>query len=125
VRPMVADSYEVSSDKKTYTIKLREGLKFHDDSPVTAEDVVASIKRWCKISGGGQETFKHIDDVTADGESTVVIKLKDVFTPLISNLADTKQSLIVIPAKVAEAAGDKPLNDDQIIGTGPYQFEKW
>lgn len=124
-RPMVADKYEVSSDKKTYSIELRSGLKFHDGAPVTAEDVVASIKRWGKISGGGQATFKHIDSVTAKGETTVEIKLKNVFTPLIANLADNKQALIVIPAKVAEAAGEKPLEDDQVIGTGPYTFVKW
>lgn len=125
VRPMLADGYDVSSDKKTYTIELRKGLKFHDGSPVTADDAVASIKRWGVISGGGQETFKHIDEVEADGETTVVITLKDVFNPLIANLADTKQSLIVIPAKAAEAAGEKPLEDEHLIGTGPYSFVKW
>lgn len=124
-RPMVADGFEMSDDKKKYTIKLRKGLKFHDGTPVTADDVVASIKRWGAISGGGQETLKHIDQITASGDTTVEITLKNVFTPLIANLADPKQSLIVIPAKIAEAAGKKPLEDDQLVGTGPYKFEKW
>lgn len=124
-RPMVADGFQMSDDKKKYTIKLRKGLKFHDGTPVTADDVVASIKRWGVISGGGQETLKHIDQITASGDTTVEIALKNVFTPLIANLADPKQSLIVIPAKIAEAAGKKPLEDDQLVGTGPYKFEKW
>ncbi|MGY4341384.1 hypothetical protein ACVWW3_006290 [Bradyrhizobium sp. LM2.9] len=45
VRPQMAD-WTVSADKLTYTFTLREGLKWHDGAPVTAEDCVASLKRW-------------------------------------------------------------------------------
>lgn len=125
VRPMIAEGYEVSEDQKTYTIKLREGVKFHDGSTVTADDVVASIERWGVISGGGQETVARVKDITAVDDTTVEIALDSVFAPLISNLADVKQALIVIPADVAAAAGEKPLEDDQLIGTGPYRFVSW
>ena len=125
LRPMIAEGFEVSDDKLTYTIKVRQGVKFHDGATVTAEDVVASIKRWGAISGGGQETVGRIKDIKAVDDATVEINLDSVFTPLIGNLADVKQALIILPAKVAEAAGEKPLEDDQLIGTGPYQFVSW
>src|SRR5687767_1807192 len=46
IKPQMADKAEVSADKLTWTITLREGLEWHDGAPVTAEDCVASIKRW-------------------------------------------------------------------------------
>src|SRR5919201_715887 len=46
IKPQMVDKYEVSADKKTYTFTLRDGLVWHDGRPVTAEDCVASIKRW-------------------------------------------------------------------------------
>jgi len=125
IQPMLAESNEVSEDGKTYTLKLRQGVKFHDGSTMKAEDVVASIERWGSISGGGLETFGSIQDVRETDDSTVEIALKNEFVPLLSNLADVKQSLVVLPAKVAKAAGDQPLEDEQLIGTGPYKFESW
>src|SRR3954466_15157966 len=46
VRPQMAEKAEVSADKLTWTITLRDGLEWHDGTPVTAEDCIASIKRW-------------------------------------------------------------------------------
>src|SRR6202045_1125356 len=45
IQPQMAD-WKVSDDKLTYTFTLRDGLKWHDGAPVTAEDCVASLKRW-------------------------------------------------------------------------------
>ncbi len=45
-QPQMVGKYEVSPDKLTYTFTLRDGLKFHDGSPVTTKDVIASLKRW-------------------------------------------------------------------------------
>src|SRR5690242_19744261 len=46
IRPQMVDSWQESADKLTWSFALREGLKFHDGTPVTAADVVASLKRW-------------------------------------------------------------------------------
>lgn len=45
-QPQMVDSYKVSDDKLTYTFTLRDGLQWHDGTPVTAADCVQSIKRW-------------------------------------------------------------------------------
>src|SRR5215475_14503665 len=46
IRPQMVETYETSDDKLTWTFTLRDGLEWHDGNPVTADDCVASIKRW-------------------------------------------------------------------------------
>ena len=46
IKPQMVDSWQVSDDKLTWTFKLRSGLKFHDGTPVTTKDVIASLARW-------------------------------------------------------------------------------
>src|ERR1700709_763957 len=65
VQPMMADHYTVSDDKLTYTIVLRDGLVWSDGKPVTAEDCVASIKRWGARDPYGQLMMKDTAEVKA------------------------------------------------------------
>ena len=53
-RPQMVDSWTVSQDELTWTFVLRDGLKWHDGTPVTAEDCVASLKRWGVRDGMGR-----------------------------------------------------------------------
>src|SRR5262245_31894584 len=54
IKPQMIDSYTVSPDKLLYTLRLRPGLAWHDGSPVTSEDCIASIKRWGAKDATGQ-----------------------------------------------------------------------
>lgn len=126
VVPMLADGLpRTSADAKTVTIGLRRGVKFHDGSSMTAQDVVASLKRWGQLSGGGKAVFKAVKDVKAIDAQTVQIDLTRPFAPLLNDLADPSSALFVLPAKIADAAGTKPLAKEQLIGTGPYRFDSW
>lgn len=124
-RPMIADSYEISDDRTVYTINLREGVKFHDGSEVLANDVLASIERWRKASSVGTIADKYIVGVTASDDYTVEIELKEVYEALLSDMSAPKSALMIIPAEIAEEAGEQPLKPEQLIGTGPYKFESW
>ena len=55
VKPQMVDKYDVSADKLTWTFTLRDGLEWHDGKPVTAEDCIASIKRWAAARFDGPE----------------------------------------------------------------------
>jgi ABC-type dipeptide transport system, periplasmic component len=57
VKPQMVDKWEVSPDKLTWTFTLRDGLEWHDGKPVTAEDCVASIKRWGAKDSMGQKLW--------------------------------------------------------------------
>ena len=66
VQPQMAD-WKVSDDKLTYTFTLRDGLKWHDGAPVTAEDCVASLKRWGKVDNMGQKLMDFTASIEARG----------------------------------------------------------
>jgi peptide/nickel transport system substrate-binding protein len=124
-RPMLATGYDVSQDGLTYTIPLRQGVKFHNGKPMTADDVVASLQRWEQVSGGGKLVAADVASLTAKDPATVQIVLKARRYSLINDLANYIQGAIIVPADIAKAAGTKPMSDDQIIGTGPYKLQNY
>ena len=63
VQPQMVDTWKVSDDKLTYTFVLRDGLKFHDGQPVTAEDCIASIKRWGARDAMGQKLMQFTKEM--------------------------------------------------------------
>lgn len=125
IKPMLAEDYEVSRDGLRYTIRLRKGVKFHNGKTMTAEDVVASIERWGRVSGTGKIAFEYIKSVRALDDHTIQIDLKKQYSPLLANMAATGSTLIIVPSEVNKQAGDKPLHEDQLIGTGPFKFAAW
>ena len=76
-QPQMVESWTVSDDKLTWTFKLREGLKWHDGSPVTAADAVPSIKRWTEKDALGGLLAKSTQEMKAVDERTFQIALKD------------------------------------------------
>src|SRR2546429_1548622 len=87
VQPQMVDKYEVSADSLTYTFTLRDGLKFHDGTPVTAEDVVASLKRWWVKDGGGQIIQKYSKELTAVDDKTFRLVLTQPYGLVLDTLA--------------------------------------
>src|SRR5260370_22818035 len=78
IQPQMAE-YKISDDKLTYTLTLRDGLKWHDGTPVTAEDCVASLKRWGKADGMGQKLMDFTASLDAPDEKTITLKLKEPY----------------------------------------------
>jgi len=64
--PQMVGDYSMSPDKLTYQFKLRDGLGFHDGSPVRGVDCVASVKRWMARDGHGQALKPVLDEIKAD-----------------------------------------------------------
>lgn len=118
IRPLLAkDMPKISDDGLTYTIPLREGVKFQDGSTMTAKDVVASLERWEKVAVRGQGVADNIAGIEAVDDATVKITLKKSYAPLLSLLAFSNSAAIVVPA------GDiKDGKLKEIIGTGPYKL---
>jgi peptide/nickel transport system substrate-binding protein len=64
-KPMMVDRETVSDDRLTYTFTLRTGLKFHDGSPVTTRDVVASLNRWMDGSSIGDQLKQRVASLSS------------------------------------------------------------
>lgn len=113
--PLLAQSLpEISADGKTYTIRLREGVTFHDGTEMTSEDVVASLNRWMAVATRGKQAASVISAVEAVDALTVQISLEAPYAPLVSLLAFNNSAAIILPA---ERLAD-PLTE--FVGTGPY-----
>lgn len=123
VQPALAESWIVSDDGKTYEFLLREGVKFHDGSPLTAADVVASMKRWSKLSNPGKLTFSEAV-WEANGDRKVILKMPAATYKVLFTLGNAyNQPASIMPASIAEASPDKPVQT--FIGTGPYKLREW
>jgi peptide/nickel transport system substrate-binding protein len=119
---MVGD-YNVSPDKLTYRFKLRDGLAFHDSSPVRGVDCVASIRRWAARDALGQWLVPLIDTIAADGPADFTIKLKEPFPLLIDGLAKVSTlPSFVMPERLANT--DPFQQVTEMVGSGPFKFVK-
>src|ERR1700755_3243888 len=71
VTPLIADAMpEISADGRVYTIKIRQGLTFHDGSALDADDVVASLTRWTEVASRGKLTAANIDKIEKVDDTT-------------------------------------------------------
>ncbi len=90
-QPQMVGKYEISADGLTYTFILRDGLKFHDGTPVTAEDVVASLKRWWVKDGGGQIIQKYSKELTAVDDKTIRLVLTQPYGLVLDTLGEARR----------------------------------
>src|SRR5258708_4298771 len=78
-QPQMVGDYKVSEDKLTYDFTLRPGLKFHDGSPVTSADVIASLKRWEVRDGAGQLLAKFTKELSQTGDQSFRLVLNEPY----------------------------------------------
>jgi len=122
-QPQMVDTWTVSSDRKVYTFKLRDGLKFHDGSPVTSKDVVASMKRWGKRDGAGKQLMGYTASLTAKDDKILVWALTEPYGLLIDILAKMGTSLPFV-MREKEAMVDPFTQITEVIGSGPFMFKR-
>ena len=122
-RPQMVDRTEISPDRKTYTFTLRDGLKFHDGSPVTTEDVAASLTRWGKRDTAGQQLFAVIDKLEIVDPKTFRFVLKQPYGLVLDTLGKTGTNVPVIMRK-KEAETDPNAQITEVVGSGPFRFAR-
>jgi len=118
IEPSLAQSWDISPDGKTYTFHLRRDVKFHDGSPLTAEDVKFSYDRALKGISFLFAAYKNMEVVD---QHTVRAYLKQPHAPFLSDAAI--YSVSILPKKLVESMGAKFF--EHPIGTGPFMFKSW
>jgi peptide/nickel transport system substrate-binding protein len=125
-KPQMVESWSVSDDKLVYRFVLRDGLLFHDGTAVTADDCVASIKRWAVRDGTGQLMTKVLKEYKVVDRKTFEIVLAEPFGLMLQALSKPTANLLpVMPKALADTDPAKPVAEP--VGSGPFVFvkEEW
>ncbi len=119
--PQMAAGHAVSDDGLTWTITLRDGLAFHDGSPVRAADCIASLKRWGARDVLGQLLLAIVNEWQAKDDKTFAIRLKQRFPLMLYALAKPATSVpFIMPERLAATDSSKQVTE--MVGSGPYRF---
>src|SRR5688572_32467723 len=122
VKPQMVDKWTTSPDKLTWTFTLRDGLEFHDGSPVTSADVVPSLKRWAARDPLGQMLWTKVAEVKSIDPKTFQIQLRAPTGIMLQALGKPSGNAFIMPKKVAETDPFKQIEDS--TGSGPFIFLK-
>ena len=125
-QPMLAESFERSADGLEYTFRLREGVQFQDGSALDADDVVASMNRWDRVSIAAQEAFAGAEWTKVDDLTVKLTVPSASFLHLLYLSNVTTAYAAIMPSEVIDKVGEEPISDvADIIGTGPYRLASW
>lgn len=124
LKPALAEALpEVSADGRTYTYKLRQGVKFSDGTPFSAKDVVFTYRTILdpKTNNASRTELDAVENVEAKGEDAVVFTLKYPYAPFAERT--------VLPIAPEHIAGKQDVNSGEFttkpVGTGPYLLTGW
>src|SRR5215472_1996058 len=120
-QPQMVEGHQVEEDGLLWTLTLRDGLRFHDNEPVLARDVVASIRRFAARISFATALMAAIEELSAADDRTVRFRLKRPFPHLPEALAGPGSNVpAIMPERLAAASPYKPVAE--IVGSGPYRF---
>ncbi|MBY0469946.1 hypothetical protein K2X30_02180 [bacterium] len=121
--PLLAKSYTIAPDKKSVRFELRQGVKFHDGSDLTADDVKFSLDIYRRDTGTGLESqiLSNVEAVEIPDSQSVIVRFKKA---LFSNL-QLVASLPIVPKKIYSDKEKASLLNRTVVGTGPYRFKEY
>jgi peptide/nickel transport system substrate-binding protein len=123
IKPQMVDKHDVSADQLTHTFTLRDGLLWHDGQPVTAEDCVASIKRWAAKDSTGQKLMTFVDSLAVKDSKTFEMKLKSPTGLVLLGLGKPSSNVpFMMPKRVADTDPNTQISD--FTGSGPFIFKR-
>ncbi len=119
VAPSLAESWSTSPDGLVYEFVLRQGVKFHNGDPVTAEDVKFSLERY---RGAAHRTLRdRVAAVETPDPWRVRIRLKQPWPDFMTFYTDATGAGWIVPKKYLEKVGDEGFKKAP-VGAGPYKF---
>jgi peptide/nickel transport system substrate-binding protein len=120
-QPQMVERWERSPDGMNWSFTLRDGLAFHDGTPVTAEDCTASLRRWGSRDALGGLLLRATDSLEPVDAKTFRLRLKEPFGLVLQALAKPGAMVpMILPKRLAEMPASRPIPEP--IGSGPYRF---
>ena len=123
ILPQLATSWEISPDGKTYTFKLRQGVKFSDGTDFNAQAVIFNMKRWVNNDRHAILSSVNVESMEALDDHTVKIVFKNGAYPILTELTYPRPVRFLSPAAVA--AGNEGEKFTKPVGTGPWMVESY
>ena len=120
-KPQMIAGALVEDGNKRWTLTLRDGLAFHDGTPVLARDCAASLNRWMKRDPGGQTVADRLDAIEAKDDKTLVFRFRKPFASLPMVLSKTQPTPAIMPERIAATDAFKQI--PEMIGSGPFRYE--
>lgn len=120
-QPQMVETMTKSEDGKTYTFTLRDDLTWHDGTPVTSEDVVASLKRWGQRDGAGQLMMRILAEMREPDQKTFVLEFSEPYGIVLESFSKAASNVpFIMPAAIAATDAFTEISD--YTGSGPYKF---
>jgi peptide/nickel transport system substrate-binding protein len=119
-RPQMVEGHTIEDDGKRWTMKLREGLKWHDGTKVLASDCVASLQRWLKRDSVAVVVNARVAAIEAPDDRTLVWRLRKPFPLLAHFLSKVQPQPVMMPARIAATDPFKQVTE--IVGCGPLRW---
>jgi peptide/nickel transport system substrate-binding protein len=116
--PQMVEGHTTENDGKQWNLTLRDGLKFHDGTPVLARDCVATIRRWARRYPMGQALMARTDELSAASDREVRFRLRKPFPLLPEALAEPQSS--IMPERLAKTDAFEQIKE--AMGSGPFKF---
>lgn len=122
-QPQMVESWTTSPDGLTWRFTLREGLLWHDGTPVTAADCVASIRRWGPRSALGTRLLAATASIEANDARSFTLTLKEPYGLVLETLGTAASpGPFMLPERLARTPGTERITE--IIGSGPFMYRR-
>jgi peptide/nickel transport system substrate-binding protein len=117
----MVDGHVTEDDGRRWTMRLRDGLRFHDGEPVRGRDVVASFRRWAARDGFGQAVAAALDEIAAPDDRTIAWRFRRPF-PLLPDALGKIGSHCCFIMPERHAVLEPAVAIPEVVGSGPFRF---